>query len=816
MIYRCKTVFALCFLFIGFVSFSQDDVSYKLPPKEIAELLLVKPTPIITVDSYGEWMVFTQANSNPSVEELAQPELRIAGMRINPNNFALSRQNFINDLWLKNIKSGKEFKVAGLPSPMSATSVLWSPNNKKLAFIQVGNNRVDLYVVDISAQKATKMNKQPLNVLIAGSYQWMDDNTLLYRTIMKPATAAPARSLTPKGPAVQQSLGTAAPKPTFQDLIKTPYDEQLFEFYATSQLVKNTNGEETRIGQPAIYSFINISPDKKFLLLRTITKPFSYLVTSQGFPSIVKITDINGKVIKQVANLPSSETSPSGYDNVQNVARGFDWRDDKPATIVWCQPLDSGLIKNKMDFHDAVYELEAPFTSGPKELFKTSMRFRNITWGNDKVALVTEGLQSKQLVRTNLFNPSTGQLENLMERNTTDAYANPGLPVTEANNYGREVIKLTDNGTKILMNNPVGSSPKGDLPFLASFDLTSKKLNIEWRSDVDHFESITRVLDAEKGIVLTRRESEKDVPNYYIRDIKNNTAKALTNFSDPYPQLQGVTKQKVKYKREDGVDLTGDLYLPKDYDPKRDGKLPVIIWAYPSEYNSAADAAQVRGSEHRFTLLNWGSPVYWVTQGYAVLNNAEMPIVSVDKDKKPNDNFIDQLRMNAEAAINKLDELGVGDKNRVAVGGHSYGAFMTANLLAHTKLFKAGIARSGAYNRSLTPFGFQNEDRTYWDNPKLYYDMSPFSYANQIKTPLLMIHGEADDNTGTYPIQSERLFNAIKGNGGTVRLVLLPYEAHSYRGKENLLHMLYEQNAWLDKYVKNADKTKSENNGKAF
>jgi dipeptidyl aminopeptidase/acylaminoacyl peptidase len=306
------------------------------------------------------------------------------------------------------------------------------------------------------------------------------------------------------------------------------------------------------------------------------------------------------------------------------------------------------------------------------------------------------------------------------------------------------------------------------------------------------------------------------MPNYYLRDLKNKDMKQLTSFANPYPQLDGVSKEKIHYKRADGVDLTGDLYLPKGFDPKKDKPLPVFIWAYPAEYNSAADAAQVRGSEHHFTLINWASPIFYVTQGYAVLNNAEMPIVSLDKTKKPNDDFINQLTMNAEAAINKLVEMGVGDRDRVAVGGHSYGAFMTANLLAHTKLFKAGIARSGAYNRSLTPFGFQNEDRTYWDDPKLYYDMSPFSYANQIKTPLLLIHGDADDNTGTFPIQSERLFDAIKGFGGTVRYVSLPYEAHGYRGKENLLQMLYEQNQWLNKYVKNADKNEPKKEQKAF
>jgi dipeptidyl aminopeptidase/acylaminoacyl peptidase len=805
----------ISFLFIGLFAFAQDDVSYKMPPKEIADLLLAKPTPNVSVDDNGEWMLFSQSNSYPSVEELAQPEFRIAGMRINPNNYAASRQNFINDLWLKHIKSGKEYRITGLPSPMSATAISWSPNDKKIAFTQVGNSRVDLYVIDIATQKAMKVNKQALNVLGSG-YQWVDDNTLLYRTALKPATDAPARSLMPKGPAVQQSLGIAAPKPTFQDLIKTPYDEQLFEFYTRSQLVKNVNGVETRIGAPAMYSSINISPDKKYLMIRTIKKPFSYLVTAQGFPSVVAITDMNGKLVKQLADLPSSETSPSGNDNVQNVPRGFDWRDDEAATVVWCQPLDSGLIKNKMDYHDVVYQLPAPFTAAPKELFRTSMRYFGTSWGNNKLALVSEGLRGKQLTRMDIYDPSTGQLEKLIERNTTDAYSNPGFPVTEKNQYGRDVIRTIDKGSKLVMNNTTGASAKGDLPFLATFDINTKKLNIEWRSEEGYYETVVRVLDMDKGILLTRRENEKEAPNYYIRDLRTSQLKPLTAFKDPYPQLQGVSKEKIKYKRADGVDLTGDLYLPKGYDPKRDGKLPVLVWAYPAEYNSAADAAQVRGSEHRFTLINWASPVFWVTQGYAVLNNAEMPIVAVDKDKKPNDNFVEQLGMNAEAAINKLDEMGVGDRNRVAVGGHSYGAFMTANLLAHTNLFKAGIARSGAYNRSLTPFGFQNEDRTYWDDPKLYNDMSPFSYADKIKTPLLLIHGDADDNTGTYPIQSERLFNAIKGNGGTVRYIQLPYEAHSYRGRENLLHMLYEQNAWLEKYVKNADSNKTETKGKSF
>lgn len=488
---------------------------------------------------------------------------------------------------------------------------------------------------------------------------------------------------------------------------------------------------------------------------------------------------------------------------MQLVPRGYNWRNDEPATLTWCEALDSGMIKKPAEFRDAVYALPAPFTAAPKELFKTTMRYYGTTWGDATHALVTEGLRGKQTTQTNLYNPATGSLEKLMSRNTTDAYTNPGVPVTVPNQYGKNVLQLGSDGKSIFYNNTSGSSPKGDLPFLLSYDLTAKKADTLWRCAEGYYETVVRLMDLNKLSLITRRESKTEMPNYWLKNLRLRIAdRKLTDFKNPYPQMEGVSKEKIRYKRSDGVNLTGDLYLPKNYNKEKDGPLPVLIWAYPAEFNSAADAAQVRGSEHRFILLSGPSPLSLVTQGYAVLNNAEMPIVSTDKDKKPNDNFVDQLKMNAEAAINYLSERGVGDKNRMAVSGHSYGAFMTANLLAHTSLFKAGIARSGAYNRSLTPFGFQNEDRTYWQAPALYNEMSPFNYADKIKTPILLIHGDTDNNSGTYPIQSERLFNAIKGHGGTVRYVSLPFESHGYAAQENVLHTLAEQFEWLEKYVK--------------
>lgn len=799
-----KLVLNLLLITAGASLYAQDAVKYQTPPKEIADLLLAKPTPALSVDGKGEWMLLSGRNSYASVEELAMPEYRIAGLRINPYNFTLSRQTYINSFTLKNIKSGLIKAITGLPSPLFAGNISWSPDEKKISFTHTTRAGVDLYLLDIATGKASKINKYPLNTVLGSGITWLNNSTLLYRVAAQPARSMPQKPRMPDGPTIQQNLGKAAPSVTYQDLIKSPYDEQLFEFFATSQLMKNTNGVETPIGTPAIYASVRPSPDKNYLLVRTLKKPFSYLVSASGFPSTLNVRDLNGKLVKTIAELPSTEGTPSGYDNVQNLPRGYEWRDDEAATIVWAKPLDSGLIKKQVDFHDAVYELKAPFTGTERELFKTQTRYRGITWGDATLALVEEGLRSKQTLKVSRYNPTTGTLETLYERNQTDAYNDPGSPVMTKNKYGRQVIQLLNNGSQLLMNNTTGASPKGDLPFLARFDLGTKKNEIVWRSAEGSYEVVSDVLDADKLVLLTRRESQKEVPNYYIKNLMLRIAdRKITDFANPYPQLTGISTEKITYKRADGIDLTGNLYLPKGYDKAKDGPLPVLIWAYPREFNSAADAAQIRGSKDRFVTISWASPIYWVTQGYAVLDNAEMPIVAVD-GKKPNDTFVNQLKLNAEAAINKLVDLGVGDRNRMAVGGHSYGAFMTANLLAHTNLFKAGIARSGAYNRTLTPFGFQNEERTYWDAPQLYYEMSPFSYANKIKTPILLIHGDSDNNPGTFPMNSERLFNAIKGFGGTTRFVFLPYESHSYAGKENILHMLWEMNAWLDKYVKNA------------
>ncbi len=798
----CFILSLVALLMISLQSMAQEATAYQLPPKQIADLLLAPPTPSISVDGKAKHMLIMDRPSYPLVEELGQAEFKIAGLRLNPNNFSPTRQSYIKGLTIKEVATGKVLAVKGLPASIAALNPTWNPSENKIAFYNVSENAVDVYVIDLATLTCQKINKTAANLILGGGLVWQDDATLLYKVNVNKASDLAKRPVTPKGPTIQENLGKAAPSVTYQDLIKSPYDEYVFEFLAKSQLVKNKSGVETKIGVPALMNSFSISPDKNYILTRTLNKPFSYLVTAGGFASSMQVLDKSGALVKKIAELPSSEGTASGYDNVQNAPRRFEWKDDEAATIVYAMPLDSGLIKKAVPFHDVLMAVSAPFTEAPRELFKTAARFSNISWGNESLALVTEVLRTKQRYKVSIYNHKAGSLTTLYERSLTDAYSNLGNPVTQKNKFGKSVIATVNNGRSVLMNNTTGASDKGDLPYLSIYNLDTKANEIIWRSKEDCFEYVVEVLDASALKIITRRETEKEVPNYYLKSLQANTSVAITNFSNPYASMEGISKQKIKYKRADGVDLTGDLYLPKGYNKEKDGPLPTLLWAYPREFTSAADASQIRGNQHKFTLLSWGSPVFYVTQGYAILDNAEMPIVATSPDKKPNDDFVNQLILNANAAIDKLVSMGVSDRNKMAVGGHSYGAFMTANLLAHSNLFKAGIARSGAYNRTLTPFGFQNEDRTFWQAPQLYLDMSPFAHANKIKTPILLTHGEMDDNTGTFPINSERLYAAIKGHGGTVRFVYMPYEAHGYRGKENVLHLLYEQGRWLDKYLK--------------
>lgn len=796
-------------------TFAQD--AYRQPPKEILDVLNAPVTPTVSISPARDVMLLATGLRYPPISELAQPMLRLAGLRINPNTNGPHRSPSFVALSLKRISDGVETKIA-LPPAAHITFPQWSADGKHFAFTNTTPNGIELWIGDSATGKTGKLKSIVVNAAYGDAYQWMPDSrTLLVQLVpANRAKLAPPPSV-PKGPTIQESSGKLAPVRTFEDLLKNAYDEQLFDYYATAQLalVDAVSGKATTLGQPAIYDTVAPAPDGQHLLVARLQHPYSYLYPAEAFPKEVEVWDTKAKVLYKLATLPLQDQVP--IDGVPTGPREYVWRATDPATLVWAEALDNGDPKRKVPFRDHILMLKAPFTSAPVELIKTPQRFTNMQWMEQGgLAFVTDYDRNTRKARTVLVNadaPNAQESRVIWNRNVQDRYNDPGTPMTRMLPNGQRAI--IQNGDNIFLNG-TGASAQGDRPFLDRFNLKSQKSERLFRSDAQSYETPVVLLKDDGSQFVTRRETPINPSNYFIRTLTtddvarvnsstgeaalNSVVKPLTNFPDPTPQLRGIKKQLVTYKRADGVQCSFTLYLPPDY--KEGTRLPTVVWAYPLEFNDAGTAGQVSGSTQRFTTISGYSHLFFLLEGYAVLDNVTMPVVG--DPETVNNTYVEQIVSSAKAAIDKAVEMDVTDRDRVGVGGHSYGAFMTANLLAHSDLFRAGIARSGAYNRTLTPFGFQSERRTIWQAPEMYLKVSPFMFADKIKEPILLIHGEADDNQGTFPIQSERMYQAIRGNGGTVRLVMLPLEAHGYTARETTEHVLYEMINWFDKYVKHA------------
>jgi dipeptidyl aminopeptidase/acylaminoacyl peptidase len=773
-----------------------EDTFYKQPAKPVFEALKALPTPAISVSPQRDYAILSQAVRYPSINEVAQPMLRLAGIRIDSNTNGMHLAANYVSFTIRRLSDGAEIKVA-LPDDAKLGEPIWSPDGKQFAFTNTTPGGIELWIAVTGTGQLRRIEGAHINGVTVGggrSVEWMGDNrTLLVRLVPAGRGPVPAEITIPKGPHVQESLGNAGPAPTYEDLLSTPHDEDLFDYYATAQLayLDSATGKTAPFGQPAIYTMLRPSPDQDHLLVGRLHKPYSYQLPARAFPEDVEVWNREAKVEYTVAKLPLADQVPLA--GVRTGPRSIEWLPEQAGTLTWVEALDGGNPKEIAPHRDKIVAFSAPFNGKPRELYQTQERFRGMQPLSDGKMLVEDFNRQTRVIRTlevDLNKPGT-DARVIFSRNERDEYRNPGSPVLKTGPDGRRTVMQL--GDELLLSGP-GASPSGDQPFLDRFNLATGKAQRLFQSKTG-YESIVAVLDDSGTRLLTRRESPTDPPNYFIRE--GAMLKPLTKFTDPMPQAAGIKKQLVNYKRADGVPLSFTLYLPANYKPGT--RLPTLMWAYPYEFSDTDTAGQVTGHEAQaYPELNYHQLV--TLDGYALLDNASMPIVG-DPDTV-NNTYIEQIQMDAQAAIDKAVEMGVADRDRIGVFGHSYGAFMTANLVAHTKLFHAAVAESGAYNRTLTPFGFQSERRTFWEAPDVYTKMSPFWFADKIKTPLLLIHGEADDNTGTFPIQSERLFAAIRGNGGSVRLVMLPNEAHGYRGRETMEHVLYEELAWFDKYLK--------------
>ncbi|MGP5159417.1 prolyl oligopeptidase family serine peptidase [Pseudoalteromonas prydzensis] len=775
---------------------------YQTPSSDLAALVDAKLAPSSYLSGDGQWLALFDRKRVETLDDLAKEELKLAGIKLNPANFSRSRpRTKFSGLQLKHIATGAVIEVNNLPNGV-IRSPKWSSNSEYLAFIVEQPSQANLWVYNSQTKQARQLSDVVLNsVLTAAPYQWLPDSTAIVANVAvnlgKPRLTNDSNSVVP---VIQQSTGQKAPARTYQNLLTSPFDEQQFKFYGQGQLnYIPMSGVASAIGQPALFKSFSISPDSTNILVASIDEPFSYQVPYSRFATTWQVWGMRGYTLVELAKQPLADNIPQGYDSVRTGRRDFQWRNDQGAEVIWAQAQDGGDMKTDVPHHDYLYSLRSPFKREAKLFAKVERRFSGMQWANENVALLTEWRFSDRQVRTYVIQPRNADRNRVLfsQRSYNDAYKDPGDVIYEHNDLGANVIKVVGGRYIFLRGN--GASEQGNVPFLDQYDIKTNTTKRLWQSKAPYYERVRAMLDDEGERLITIRESKTQQPNFFIRDLDDDTLTQLTTFEHPYPAFKGVTKELVRYQRDDGVELSGTLYLPPGYD-KTQGPLPVLMWAYPLEYKDKAVASQVRESPYEFTYVGYWGPMPYLAKGIAVFDDPKMPIVGVD-GKEPNDLFRKQLVASAKAAVDVLVEKGIADKDKIAIAGHSYGAFMVANLLAHSDLFKIGIARSGAYNRTLTPFGFQGEERDFWQAQDVYANMSPFFHAEKINEPMLMIHGQEDPNSGTFPMQSERMYAALKGLGKEARLVMLPYEAHGYRASKSLLHVLWEQEQWLDKYL---------------
>lgn len=800
-----KNLLLFLFMCSFALSTAQENLNYQKPSSEILDLVDAPLAPSVQITDDGKNMLLLYRNQYKSIAELSEQELRLAGLRINPKTNIGSRTNYYNNIELKRIDKGSTTTVKGIPSNARLANFSWSPDQTKIAMTNTTENGVAVWVLDVATATMKQLTAANVNANMRDVINWFKDGDAIL-VKMLPEDRKPlinAADAVPTGPTISSNDGKKAQNRTYQDLLKNPNDEFNFEQLARASLFRVTmDGTKTEWLPADLYSSISFSPNGEYVMVVSINKPFSYLVTYSRFPSKTTIYNKDGKLVNTVLEVPLIEDLPQGFMATRTGMRNLSWRSDKPASLIYAKALDGGDPANEVDYRDEVFQVEAPFNTEGKSILKTINRFRYILWGNDNMAIAYDYWWNTRNTKTYLFNPTNNNQEVIIlaDRNYQDVYSDPGSFATKKSAYGTYTLALSGQNGFLLGD---GYTKEGQFPFVDKINLETQKKTRLYTSKITGKKERLLDYNVEKDELLVRIESPQEYPNYYFKKLqKRKKATQLTDFENPYKSLQNVHKEVITYKREDGLQLSGTLYLPVGYDKTSKEKMPMILWAYPREFKDKNSASQNTQNPNEFTYPYWGSPIYWVTKGYVVLDDAAFPIIG-EADEQPNDTFRSQLVANAKAAIDAVDALGYIDRDRVAVGGHSYGAFMVANLLSHSNLFAAGIARSGAYNRTLTPFGFQSEERNYWEAPEVYYTMSPFMHAEKMKTPLLLVHGKADNNSGTYPMQSERYFNALKGLGATVRLVMFPKESHGYRAKESILHLLWEQDQWLDKYVKN-------------
>jgi dipeptidyl aminopeptidase/acylaminoacyl peptidase len=807
--------------------------AYNQPPREILDVMRAPPPPSPSLSPTRDKLMLITMEEYPSIAKVATPYLRLAGVRIEPGNHSqhdtpggYGIPPCVSAIDLVQVADGRQTRVK-LPANACPRRPIWSADGQRFAFENITAEAVELWVGDAKTGAVRRLPGVRLNQMFGDQVQWMPDQKTLLVKLVTAQRTPPGEAPGSEGPGIQESLGATGQSSTYEnrDTLRNRHDEALFDYYGTSQLalVDAASGKITPVGKPGLYEELDVAPDGRHAVVTEIRPPYSYVTTFDRFPKQIDVWDLAqgsaktaakgaNPVVRQIAALPLADRVPNR--GVPVGPRNFTWRPTEAATLVWAEALDGGDPNVQAPERDKLMMLKAPFSAAPVEVTRTQQRYAGLNWSEQPgVALLSDYDVNRKWVRTWQLNVDDAQNSRRLvwDMSSDERYADPGRPVRRQLANGSWVIR--QDGDTIFLSG-LGSSPDGDRPFLDKFNLKTQQAERLFRSSKASYEQFIGFAGSDTDRLLTWDQSAAETPNAFVRTLGASTGTstsanpgepghasssvALTHMTDPTPQVREIKKRLVKYKRADGIELSFTLYTPPGY--KEGTRLPTILNAYPLDYADASKAGQTTGSQATFTRLRQYRLL--LLSGYAIIDSAAFPIVG--DPRKAYDTYTEQLVANATAAVDEAVRLGVTDPDRVGVTGHSHGALMTANLLAHSKLFRAGAATSGSYNKSLTPFGFQNERRSVWEAPDVYTKASTFFYADKLKTPLLIVHGGDDANPGTTPLQSVKLYEAIRGNGGVTRLVMLPHEPHWYAARESNEQLVYEMLRWFDKYVKNA------------
>ena len=751
---------------------------YREPPPRIAKILTATAPPEVLLHTSSQQVALLYQQDLVSLDTLARPFLGLAGFRMDPAPQTVRRDPMLDRIEIVPL-GGNATPVVWQPQAgASLAYVSFSPDGKRLAGVEVAADAASLRIFDIEEQTVTTLPIAVNSVWGAPCF-WQDSESLICRVVPADRGNPPARK--PR-PTILEHRGGLAPTMTYTNLLTDACDEALFEHYFTADLAHvHISGTYDLIdGTRGLLSEVLVSPNRQYAIIVRIKRPYSRIVPASRFPRDIEIWDLKKGVKLRALSLPNDGAQPArGFPE---GPRQFEWRPGEPASLGYVER-DTSIPGRPADRWMA---LDPPFIGAPRQMVRSDKTIDMFGWTTGGTPYYTTLGRDNRKVQIFIIRPGGKAL--MWEGEVEDRLSNPGHPLRTNGETGAVVERM---GGVFFAGD--GFSKEGPQPFLERFDLNTGEKTRLRTSSPDEIETTLAVLDDTGETLLTQRETET-IP-FSLRIVRNGKIETIWQCPHPYPELKQIQRRYLEYKRKDGVALFGTLYLPPGY--RGEGRLPTVMWIYPTQYSDATYAEAPHEKSHRFFRVKGPSPMIFPLAGYALLLNPSMPIIG-DR-MNANDQYLSQLEASAEAAVEALVSRGVADPDRIAIAGRSYGAFSAANLLAHTRLFRTGIAMSGAYNRTLTPFGFQDERRSFWKATDVYARMSPFYYADRIEAPLLLIHGEDDENPGTSPIQSKRFFHALVGNGNPVRYVALPHEGHTYHAKESVLHIAQEMLDWLER-----------------